>query len=66
MIEFIIGVIVSLFVAFFYGRSTGKQKDTKEKIEAVQKTKEVENEISKMPDNAVRNRASKWVRNKDN
>lgn len=66
MIEFIIGVVVSLFVAFFYGRTTGKQQDTKEKVETTQKTKEVENEINKMPDNDIRNRATKWVRNKNN
>lgn len=66
MIEFIIGIIVSMFVAFFYGRSTGKQQDTKEKIETIQKTKDVENAIEKMPDVAVRKRASKWVRNKNN
>lgn len=65
MIELIIGVIVSLFVAFFYGRSTGKQQDTKEKIETVEKTKDVESKIEKMPDNVVRNHATKWVRNKN-
>ena len=65
MIEFIIGIVVSLFVAFFYGRSTGKQQDTKEKIETVEKTKDVESKIEKMPDSDIRNHATKWVRNKN-
>ena len=65
MIESIIGIIVSIVVAFFFGRSSGRQQDTKEKVETIQKTKEVENEINKMPDSDVRKRAAKWVRNKN-
>lgn len=65
MIEFIVGIFVALFTAFLYGKSQGKQKDTEEKAQSMEKAKNVEKEVSKMDDDKLHDVASKWVRHKD-
>lgn len=52
-------VMVVLFAVATGRRSNG---NAKEKIEAVRKAKEIENEVQALPSDALRDRARLWVR----
>ena len=65
MMEAIIGFAIALITAFIYGKSQGKKQYTEEKLESMEKAKDVEKEVAKMGDDKLRDVASKWVRNKD-
>lgn len=67
-LELIIGGAVAVFGAIFYAFRSGKtreqNKQREQAFKAIDKAKEVENEIDKMDDATVRDRAAKWVRSK--
>ena len=58
-ITVILIVMVVLF-ALAIGRRSGG--DAKEKLEAVRKAEEIENEVQALPSDALRARARTWVR----
>ena len=62
MIEYIIGIIVTLLGVFMYGKSQGKKQEVDHKVV---KGNEVKRDVEKLDDVELDKRASKWVRNKD-
>ena len=61
MIEYIIGIIVTLLGVFMYGKSQGKKQEVDYKVI---KGNEVKRDVEKLDDVELDKRASKWVRNK--
>lgn len=53
---------LALLFAFMRGRSSAEQDQQAEEREALDRAREIQNEIASEDDAAVRNRADAWVR----
>lgn len=67
-----VAALAVFFGAYLRGRSTGAKNErqeretavTKQQSQAQQTKQEVNDEVAQMDDTALRDRASKWMRNK--
>lgn len=57
-----IAVAGALLFAFMRGRSSAEQGVQKDEREAIDKAREIQNEIDSEDDTAIRDRANSWVR----
>ena len=64
MIELLAITVVLIVMVVLFAVATGRRSggNAKEKLEAVRKAKEIENEVQALPSDALRDRARLWVR----